>query len=83
MILKNKPKKKKRSVIYAAILVGVIIVAMSVFFVYSSDQAKMRGEAFGKALEFIQVDLTKLTHSFRSEERRVGKECRSRWSPYH
>src|SRR2546422_10325096 len=24
-----------------------------------------------------------LTSSFRSEERRVGKECRSRWSPYH
>ena len=22
-------------------------------------------------------------HTFRSEERRVGKECRSRWSPYH
>src|SRR5256885_11367030 len=22
-------------------------------------------------------------HPFRSEERRVGKECRSRWSPYH
>src|SRR6266540_4567438 len=22
-------------------------------------------------------------HSGRSEERRVGKECRSRWSPYH
>ena len=22
-------------------------------------------------------------HFFRSEERRVGKECRSRWSPYH
>ena len=22
-------------------------------------------------------------HCFRSEERRVGKECRSRWSPYH
>ena len=21
--------------------------------------------------------------SLRSEERRVGKECRSRWSPYH
>ena len=25
----------------------------------------------------IEKDLT------RSEERRVGKECRSRWSPYH
>ena len=22
-------------------------------------------------------------HEGRSEERRVGKECRSRWSPYH
>jgi len=22
-------------------------------------------------------------HLIRSEERRVGKECRSRWSPYH
>src|SRR5438105_10305912 len=22
-------------------------------------------------------------HPTRSEERRVGKECRSRWSPYH
>src|SRR3712207_9181167 len=22
-------------------------------------------------------------YSYRSEERRVGKECRSRWSPYH
>ena len=25
----------------------------------------------------------KLYELFRSEERRVGKECRSRWSPYH
>ena len=30
----------------------------------------------------IAVDIAEeLTH--RSEERRVGKECRSRWSPYH
>ena len=25
----------------------------------------------------------KVTKVARSEERRVGKECRSRWSPYH
>ena len=25
----------------------------------------------------------KRVHLCRSEERRVGKECRSRWSPYH
>ena len=24
-----------------------------------------------------------ITYHNRSEERRVGKECRSRWSPYH
>ena len=23
------------------------------------------------------------SRDYRSEERRVGKECRSRWSPYH
>src|SRR2546425_12170773 len=27
--------------------------------------------------------LLALVHHARSEERRVGKECRSRWSPYH
>ena len=25
----------------------------------------------------------RISDSSRSEERRVGKECRSRWSPYH
>ena len=24
-----------------------------------------------------------IAKKYRSEERRVGKECRSRWSPYH
>ena len=27
--------------------------------------------------------LNAISQVFRSEERRVGKECRSRWSPYH
>src|SRR3712207_7222273 len=37
----------------------------------------------------IELEVTQSMHtrdegsSFRSEERRVGKECRSRWSPYH
>src|SRR3989442_10571690 len=30
-----------------------------------------------------QVEQYVTTHYKRSEERRVGKECRSRWSPYH
>ena len=29
------------------------------------------------------VLLARLRAQLRSEERRVGKECRSRWSPYH
>src|SRR5256884_6511652 len=39
--------------------------------------------------EFINAHLLRycqaeqLTFTRRSEERRVGKECRSRWSPYH
>ena len=63
----TRPKKKKQTTVYAAIAVGVIIIALSIFFVYSSDQAKERGKAFGKALEFIQDDLRKLTHSFDSK----------------
>ena len=27
--------------------------------------------------------MDRMTKGLRSEERRVGKECRSRWSPYH
>ena len=31
----------------------------------------------------LEVALDKPFCKLRSEERRVGKECRSRWSPYH
>ena len=30
-----------------------------------------------------QDSMIRIVFTFRSEERRVGKECRSRWSPYH
>src|SRR5258706_16361045 len=37
-----------------------------------------------KLLEIVRALPEKSTVSLvRSEERRVGKECRSRWSPYH
>src|SRR2546429_9143743 len=32
---------------------------------------------------FSVIHLIPDTYKVRSEERRVGKECRSRWSPYH
>src|SRR2546421_6198259 len=34
-------------------------------------------------LEYLESDEQALREVWRSEERRVGKECRSRWSPYH
>ena len=37
-----------------------------------------------REIDHLQAQLDKLRRmNFRSEERRVGKECRSRWSPYH
>src|SRR2546427_11087293 len=43
---------------------------------------------FGTAMSIIQDELSHAHIAYRlmrdrSEERRVGKECRSRWSPYH
>jgi len=38
--------------------------------------------SFGKSAESAPGQLAAL-EAERSEERRVGKECRSRWSPYH
>ena len=48
-------------------------------------------EKDGKAIELkfsekqlpVNDDKEKGVYFIRSEERRVGKECRSRWSPYH
>ena len=39
----------------------------------------------GQRIYGVRLDLTTHNWAFRhrSEERRVGKECRSRWSPYH
>ena len=35
------------------------------------------------ALTFDNPTMQDFFRKWRSEERRVGKECRSRWSPYH
>ena len=37
----------------------------------------------GDQYEELTLNLTRYIGQNRSEERRVGKECRSRWSPYH
>ena len=41
---------------------------------------KKKTLAYAVAFYFTDVSVKFM---MRSEERRVGKECRSRWSPYH
>ena len=37
----------------------------------------------GVIMDVTTPEQAKIAEAARSEERRVGKECRSRWSPYH
>ena len=46
---------------------------------YKTEMVKVKNEIMWRAVEMP----SKLVIKERSEERRVGKECRSRWSPYH
>ena len=50
------------------------IIYISIAAVICGAQSWNEIEEFGNA---------KIAFFKRSEERRVGKECRSRWSPYH
>ena len=59
-------------------------------FMNVGTQGAIKGALSAADLEKIgtQVELSNTYHLHlrpgdRSEERRVGKECRSRWSPYH
>ena len=47
---------------------------------------EMQVKVFGQQAKQIQKGdffVPEFANIERSEERRVGKECRSRWSPYH
>ena len=55
----------------------VILLVLLVLFVGFTRKGFFSGPNYSNII-------TNVTPRFiRSEERRVGKECRSRWSPYH
>ena len=47
------------------------------------NQAHRHGHLALNMIGIVLAILCVITGLWRSEERRVGKECRSRWSPYH
>src|SRR5829696_7479092 len=51
--------------------------------VCSSDLGAAAEASESVAMETAARPETKVDQTAGSEERRVGKECRSRWSPYH
>ena len=48
--------------------------------IYNAVDTDSKKNLFKKISRILVADDINIT---RSEERRVGKECRSRWSPYH
>ena len=87
--LRNQIRTLKRVVYgFGCLLVaGVVVSATSMQTVPDVIQAK-KFEVIsddGKAVVVLDSHILELEVPLkeRSEERRVGKECRSRWSPYH
>ena len=65
----------------------IIIFALMTSFVAfgqkeKTDMKKQKPKNLTECIQMLDKNLKK-EDAERSEERRVGKECRSRWSPYH
>ena len=68
------------SVATGVMTIGVAVVVAGVF----NFAGAMAGTAVAKTISSGLAESASVTQVVvRSEERRVGKECRSRWSPYH
>ena len=83
--MKKTDSNEKRGGIYIHIPFCVRKCAYCDFLSAPADE-KTQAE-YVKALQTEIYQTAKLLsenpYTVRSEERRVGKECRSRWSPYH
>ena len=66
-------------------LKGMVSVLRRLSFASKSNVVELKGRTACEISTADELLVTELIFCgiFRSEERRVGKECRSRWSPYH
>ena len=62
---------------------GVQTCALPIYLVDAIQQKTLPNFAKATGILFLALFLAIGPNIGRSEERRVGKECRSRWSPYH
>ena len=60
-------------------LPGILVILVTIMGMILSAVSMVREKELGT---IEQINVTPI-RKYRSEERRVGKECRSRWSPYH
>ena len=82
----NKPRAKLHLILAVVINLGIL----GFFKYYDFFVSNLRIIPIFSELPLLNLALpigisfyTFQSLSYRSEERRVGKECRSRWSPYH
>src|SRR5256885_6460095 len=61
-------------------ILGIFVSATITFSLHRSSISSLSGSA---AVSAVKLRIVLARDTRRSEERRVGKECRSRWSPYH
>ena len=68
-----------------AVILAIGMLVMGYFIKQGLDTFSGKDRVVNvKGLAEMEVPANKVTWPLmRSEERRVGKECRSRWSPYH
>ena len=56
---------------------------MKITQIHTNKPQSLSFEIFPPKKEEDFKNIDEMLEILRSEERRVGKECRSRWSPYH
>ena len=76
---------KRLIVMLVVVLAMTCLMATTAFAAGTGDVAGAVESTWSTASTHIKsvVDNVVFPAIDRSEERRVGKECRSRWSPYH